>query len=198
MAFDGLTCTEVLFRSTEVTRIVGMQQDILRLWRSRGHLPKKKGRGAVYTGREIAEIMVRHELSNYGIAPAKSASIGNRCASSVIRLALLNHPSCCEIAGPKGRVEALQRLHRDKDALATYLSKCETGYDFVVRRDGEEAELVNDIPVALDERRFKSAMVLNLQKCAEILVESSGATLFTCEYPKVGGEQFVRMPLGTA
>ena len=195
MSIDGLTCTEALFRSAEVTKIVGMQQDMLRLWRSRGHLPKKMGRGAVYTASEVAEIMVRYALSNYGFAPAKSAPIGRQCASNVIRLALLNHPNCCEIAGPKMRVEALQRSHRDSDEAAMSLSNCDASYDFVVRRDGEEPELVRDIPEALDERHFKCAMVLNLHKCAEILTKASGTSLFVCEYAKERGQEFVRMSL---
>jgi hypothetical protein len=198
MAFDGLSCSETLFRSADVARIAGMQQDMLRLWRSRGHLLKKKSRGAVFSAFEIAEIMVRHELAAYGIAPSKSAPIGKQCAPNVIRLALLNHPICCVIAGPREKVEALQRLHHECDAVAAALSNCETRHDYVVRRDREPPELVSDIPKILDERRFKSAMVLNLQKYAEILVELSGAPLFVCEYLPTEGHEFVRMPLGTA
>lgn len=187
---------DVMFRSSDVTNIVGMQQDMIRLWRARGHLPKKEGRGAIYTAHEVAEIMVRYELSNYGITPARSLTIGQGCASNVIRNALLNYPTCCEIAGPKDSVEMLIKEHSTTDKVALWLSGCEKSFDFVIRRDSDEPKIASDMSLALDDGEYKTAFVLNLQKCAEILVAKSKTKLFMLEYPRKSGEEFIRKTLG--
>lgn len=197
MAFEFPLCTATQFRSSEVADVVGMQLDMLRLWRSRGHLPKKEGRGPVYSALEIAEIMVRHDLSNYGVPPAKSESIGKDSAAQIIRLAVLNHPQCCVVSGPRDQVESLKQMHSEGDVFAAHISNCEVSWDYLIRRDNEFPELVADISNAMDEGSFKIAMVINLHKCAELLVHSTGAALFRCTYPEVEGQELVHLMLGS-
>ncbi|MBU2326091.1 MAG: hypothetical protein KJ755_01840, partial [Alphaproteobacteria bacterium] len=181
MQLEDWNCSPALFPSNVVAEIAGMQPDMLRLWRSRGHLPKLKKRGVAYSAFEIAEIMVRYELSNNGIAPAKSDKLGRECAPIIVHMGVLNHPRCCEVIGPANVVEQLQQFHQESSEFVTHLTHCHSPKLFLVRRDSEYPDLFSTLD-ALDERLFKSAMVLNLHKCAEIIIARSKQPLFTCEY----------------
>lgn len=196
MRFELPTVDLEMFTSTEASRISGMPQDMLRLWRSRGHLPAKTGRGAVYTALEIAEIMVRYDLSLNGIAPAKSAEIGSRGAQSIMWIALINHPICCEIIGNEVQIESLQELHRETDLVVKSLFPLGGKGDLLFRRDSMEPEILADLQTPIDERSFKSAMILNFQTYARVLVNEAGQPLLCLSYGVGEGDEFVRAYLG--
>lgn len=180
------------FTTSEVAMIAGMTQDLVRLWRSRGHIEVKGKRGAVYPAIEVAEIMIRYDLSRNGLAPKESKELGRTCALKIMQHVMFNHPSACEVSGSEAAVNWIRDLHQNSDRLTDFLFGSETGEELLVKVDDEEEfSWRPSTAPALDLPNYRTALVFNLEGYAARLVELAGKPIMHFNFEVEKGEEVI-------
>jgi hypothetical protein len=170
------------FTSTETCNIVGMSPALLRLWRSRGQVSAGTGKWPSFTARDVAELMIKYELSKFGVSPSDFGEVNCKAAQIILWFALLNHDGTCEAIGTEADTDSFVEKFKDDDTPAALLTAKPEFYQFIVMgTDGEPRfckELTDDM-LAFSSSR--SICVVSLQKAASDLALGAKRPLFTVD-----------------
>lgn len=167
---NGWECTYARFGSSELAEIAGIPGAMQRLWKNRGFLPCEKTTRLQYTARDVAEIMVRHDLSKLGIAPGDSDVLGHFAAQTILWFALLSSDGACEVWGSVDATNAfLDRFERD-ETLANSLCGDPDADRYIVRAVGADPIPVGDLPAFLESAPIRSGSFLDLAQMSFDLV----------------------------
>jgi hypothetical protein len=184
-----------MFTVREFAAISEMSEDLVRLWRSRGHIREGGGRGASYPANALAEATIRHDLSRYGIPPSDSAQIGSECAGKILRYVMINHADACRVVGPRNAVDHLRSLHQNSDALVRMFYGADVGDEVLARIDGGELQYIPFEGRDLHSYDYRSALVFNLQGYAKRIVELADKPILTFRFDGREGEEEVESTL---
>lgn len=183
------------FTVKEFAGISGMPEDLVRLWRSRGHIRDGGGRGASYSANVMADAMFRYDLSRYGIPPSESVQIGAECAGKILRYIMINHPDACRVLGPREAVDHLKSLHQNSDMLVKMFYGADIGDEMLARIDGGELQFIPFEGRDLDSYDYRSALVFNLQGYAKRIVELAGKPILSFRFKCREDEEEVQSTL---
>ena len=181
---NGWTCNFTTFSASELTAMTGMSGPLVRLWRNRGQLPGGGRPEPTFSSRDVAEIMIRYDLSLFGVAPGQTAEIGCEAARYLLWFALLNMDGACEIVGTEDDCEQfLKQFEKDagianalvglngKDSAFRYLVS--QGRDDLVFLKAEE-----DLANTLDSRRV---FYIDLDRAAYDLMMQAQRPLYSID-----------------
>lgn len=170
------------FTSTETCNIVGMSPALLRLWRSRGQVCGGGGKSGTFDAREAAELLIKYELSKFGVSPSDSGEVSCKAAQIMLWFALLNHDGTCEAIGTAADTDHFIEQFKVDDSAAALLTDKPDFYQFIVLgTDGEPRlckELTDDM-LAFSSSR--SICVVSLQKATSDLALGARRPLFTVD-----------------
>jgi hypothetical protein len=185
------------FTSMETCQIVGMSPALLRLWRSRGQVCGGGGKSGTFDAREVAELLIKYELSKFGVSPSNSGEVSCKAAQIMLWFALLNHDGTCEAIGTVADTDSFIERFRDDDSVAALLTDNPKFYQFIIMgSEGEPQfykELTDDM-LAFNSSR--SICVISLQKAASDLALGARRPLFTVDVSGEGPEPRVRRLTG--
>lgn len=179
--------TQTHFSPSEVAEISGLSPEMQRVWRRRGQLPGGMGSPARFNAIDAAELIVRYELSRYGVSPSESAGAGRQAAPIVLCFALLGADGACEVLGTEPDVSSFLREFEDEHHLAAGLAGATTLANYVWRADGDEVELVSDLQDAGASGDFLSGFFIDLSHAGRRLAEVAGRPLMTVELEPTDG-----------
>lgn len=168
------------FTSAELCKIVGMPPALLRLWRSRGQVSCGGGKSGTFNSREVAELMIRFELSKHGVAPSLSDEMGCIAAQLMLWFALINHDGTCEAIGSeKDADNFIERFRADEEVAGMITGKPEIR-EFLVKIGTDNLKFQKELaPELLQFREARSYSVISLSKAASDLALGARRPLFT-------------------
>jgi len=161
---NGWDCTYARFDSFDLAEIVGLSGAMQRLWRSRGFLPGEKLSRLRFTSRDVAEIMVRFDLSKLGVPPSESEVLGHFAAQTVLWFALLSSDGACEVCGSVGATGSFLQRFADDAAIANVLCDNPDADRFIVRSPVSDPVTVSDLADYLEEQEMRSGSFLDLAR----------------------------------
>lgn len=185
------------FNAREFARIADMPEDLVRVWRSRGHI-QAEGRGAAYPANALAEAMLRHDLARHGIPPSESVDVGQDGAAKILALVMINYPVVCEVVGPAEAVSWLKQKYQSAGSLTDVLYGADVKDQLLVRLDGG---LLRSMPAGAAELQkpgYRSALVFNLEGYAARLAEMAGKPVMSFEFECRPGQEMVHTTLAEA
>lgn len=188
----GWACSYSRFTSVELEAITGIPGPMQRLWRSRGQLPGEMSTRASFTTRDVADIMVRYDLSKLGFPPGDSSELAAEAAKTVLWYALLNADGAVEVTGSeRNTADFLHQFHND-EKLAGLLCIEPQIMRYLVRIATAKPEFCNDLGNLIDNRGARSGAFLDLERAANDLVERAARPLFRIDVGNNGGRRPVR------
>lgn len=190
---DRMSVTRAHFTPSEVAEITGLSPEMQRVWRRRGQLPGGMRSPARFDATDAAELIVRYELSRYGVSPSESAALGRRAAPMVLCFALLDADGACEVVGPEPEVSGFLERFENGHRLAAGLAGAKTLAKYVWRADGDEVELVTDLQDAGMAGDFLSGFFVDLSRAGTRLAEVAGRPLITVEMESSEGRTIKRV-----
>jgi hypothetical protein len=158
-----------------------------RVWRRRHQLPEGQGSPARFTGGEAAEVMIRYELSRFGVPPGESADIGKKAATMVLWFALLSADGACEVFGHESDVGQFLEQFENSHALAADLAGATTLARYVWRASGDKLDFVSDLQDVGLFGDFLSGFFIDLAHAGTRLAEVAGRPLLTVEIEPIEG-----------
>ena len=167
------------FGPSDLEKVSGMPKQIARLWRSRGLLPDHPRGRATYGTREVAEIMVRFDLSRLGVPPSVSREIAANAAQIVLWFALLNSDGACEVKGDESDVELFLAAFNRNEKVVDSISGTSDAFQFLVAFPSSEPEFATQIDNLFQSKSARAAMVIDLSQVALDLSEKVGRPLFS-------------------
>lgn len=168
-----------LFGPSDLAEISGMPMQITRLWRSRGLLPEQPRGRSRYSARDIAEIMLRYDLSRLGVPPSESLEIAVSAAEMVIWFALLNCDGTCEVTGEAEAVEKFMVAFDRNEKLVDSISGTANAFQFLVSVPPHKPEFVAEIDDLFQSRSVRAAMLIDLSQVALDLGKNARCPLFS-------------------
>ena len=187
----GFKFTE--FTSTEASNIVGMPSTLLGLWRGRGQVSGGRGNCGTFDARQLAELMIKYELSKCGVSPSDSAEVSCKAAQIALFFALLNSEGTCEAIGTQADTQRfIERFSNDTSVAAMLTAKPELYQFLVVSSDGNVSfhkELTDGL-LALGSTR--PGYVISLQEAARDLATGARRPLFTVDVSGDTPEPIIR------
>lgn len=193
---QGSACMSVKqahFTPSELAAITGLSPEMQRVWRRRGQLPEGVGSPARFNATDAAELIVRYQLSRYGVSPSESADAGKRAAPLVLWFALLDADGACEVIGSEADVLSFLERFQEGHDLAAGLAGAATRARYVWRADGDELEFVSDLQDAGEAGEFLSGFFIDLSHAGTRLAAVAGRPLMTVELERSGGTQGKRV-----
>jgi len=168
-----------LFGASDLAEISGMPMQMTRLWRSRGLLPERPRGRSIYSARDVAEIMVRYDLSRLGVPPSESSKIASAAADMVIWFALLSCDGACEVIGSAEAVEKFIAAFERNEKPVELISRVTNAFQFLVAAPSQKPEFVAQIEDLLRSRGVRAAMFIDLSQVALDLGENARRPLFS-------------------
>jgi len=170
-----------------MAEITGLSPEMQRVWRRRDQLPEGEGSPARFTGGEAAEVMIRYELSRFGVPPSESADIGKKAAAMVMWFALLGADGACEVLGNESDVDQFLNEFEQSHALAADLAGATTLSRYVWRAGGDEVDFISDLQDVALFGDFLSGFFIDLAHAGTRLAEAAGRPLLTVEIEPAEG-----------
>lgn len=180
-AFDRRTVRQAKFTPSELAEMTGLSAEMQRVWRRRKQLPEGEGNPTRFSAFEAAEVIVRYELSRYGVSPGASAELGKQAAPLVLWFALINADGACEVIGHDPDVSNFLREFEHQRHLAMALAGVATLYRYVWRADGDNVGLVSDLQDVGAPGEVLSGFFIDLSHAGTRLAEVAGRPLMTVE-----------------
>lgn len=160
--FETIQISSSEFSPRAVARCSGLSQSLQRVWRKRGHLDDSQNGTAKFSTVDAVSIFVRQQLSQFGVPPSKSLSVGERAGRTALYFALLNVSGACEVFGGKSDVEEFLTAFDDSDELASILSGVDAKSRFLWRGESGIFLFESDVQKALDRERTVAASIIDL------------------------------------
>lgn len=180
----------------EFSEIADVPVENIRLWRSRGHIEVRGGRGSSYPADVVAQTMVRYDLSRFaGMPPSQSAELGRDCATEILRSVLLNHAGACEVRGPEAAVRDFHAHYSDGNRLADLMFGSSDQGSFLISVDGADPQLTLDLDQLIDSEDFRSARIFNLNAYAKRLSSLKAKSVLVFRFPVLKGEKETRLTM---
>jgi hypothetical protein len=170
-----------------MAEITGLSPEMQRVWRRRGQLPEGEGSPVRFTGGEAAEVMIRYELSRFGVPPSESADIGKKAAAMVMWFALLGSDGACEVFGHEDDIDQFLEEFDRSHALAADLAGAAALARYVWRASGDELDFVSDLQEVGLFGDFLSGFFIDLAHAGTRLAEVAGRPLLTVEIEPAEG-----------
>ena len=192
--FDFPTVRFSKFKAREFARIAGMTECLVLAWHENGHIGASR-RGTAYPSHELAEAMLRHDLSRHGLSPSETTDIGYTCAGKILRLVMVNHPEACEVKGGSNAVAWMKQVHQECRLHAKILFGDDVGDELLVCIAGSEFQFMPSGTDQLKLPRYRSALVFNLEGYAEHLATMADKPIMSFQFECGPGEKKVRSTL---
>lgn len=185
------------FTSTEACNIVGMSPSLLRLWRSRGQVCGGGGKSGTFDVRELAELMIKYELSKFGVSPSDSGEVSCKAAQIILWFALLNSDGTCEAIGTEADTDRFIERFRNDESVAAMLTAEPEFYQFIVKSSEGDLRFYKELTdELLAFNSTRSIYVVSLQKAARDLAIGARRPLFTVDVSGDTSERIVRRLTG--
>ena len=176
------------FTPAELADMTGLSTDMQRVWRRRDQLPEGEGSPARFSAIDAAEVMIRYELSRFGVPPGDSAEVAKKAASMVLWFALLGADGACEVFGQERDVEQFLAEFADSHVLAAEMAGATTLARYIWRTDGDEVDFVSDLQEAGTFGDFLSGFFIDLEHAGTRMAEIAGRPLLTVEIEPIEGQ----------
>lgn len=153
---NGWGCTYGRFCRSELAFIIGVEAGNRSIRFPRGVVQKSEQRRQHLTAREVAAIMVRHDLMTLGIPPNYIADLPQKAASIVLWHALLDSPKTCVVTGSPASTERfVERFNRD-ETIADTLCGFPSVQRFIVKGAETPLRFIEELDFAIrrDTSRF--------------------------------------------
>lgn len=169
------------FSPGELEVATGLNADMQRVWRRRGHLPARDGGRASFDAREAAAIAVRLELARFGVPPSDTIDVGDRAAGAVLHSALLSRSHTAELRGPFNEVARVATLLANDDKLADSITGSNGSGRYLWASSPSKLEFVDDFAAMVSEERFAAMLALDLTVIGVHLADRASKPLFLIE-----------------
>jgi len=179
---------EAEFILTEVEALSGLTAETVRSWRRKGYLPPIKAYAKI-TVTELAALVIRKRLTNYGFGPAESQHVADRHAPLLLYYAVLDTVGSCEV---RGTLQALLQFEAEFDRgedLAKEVAGVEgSPATVLVSIDGSElvAEAVQALDIGEDSG---DGYFINLRGLGRQLGAAAGKPLVKIQLPVPDGDR---------
>lgn len=185
------------FTSTETCDIVGMSPALLRLWRSRGQVSGGGGKSATFDAREVAELMIKYELSKFGVSPSDSGETSCKAAQIMLWFALLNSDGTCEAIGTEADTDRFIERFKTDHLVAAMLTGEPEFLQFIVKSSVGDLTFYKELTdELLAFNSTRSIYVVSLQKAALDLAIGARRPLFSVDVSGDTPERIVRRLTG--
>lgn len=172
----------VFFSANEVSAITGIPLALQRAWRSRDQLPGGIGKGALFSSLDVAEILIRYQLSLNGVPPSESAEAGATAAQIILYWAILNGDGVCEVRGTPNDIHRFLKFFETDDEIAREIAGNSNLYTFLWRGDGGLLKFEYEIGNSIEEKHFISNFFLDLEVAARHLIKMADRPLMILDF----------------
>ncbi|RYG79876.1 MAG: hypothetical protein EON59_15630 [Alphaproteobacteria bacterium] len=179
---------EAEFILAEVEALSGLTAETVRSWRRKGYLPPVKAYAKI-TVTELASLVIRKRLTNYGFGPAESQAVADRHAPLLLYYAVLDTKGSCEV---RGTLQALIQFEGElgEDAnLAKEVAGVErSAATVLVSIDGSELvpEATEELDIGEDSG---DGYFINLRGLGRQLGAAAGKPLVKIQLPVADGDR---------
>jgi hypothetical protein len=189
----GWACSYSRFTSAELEAITGIPGPMQRLWRSRSQLPGEIATRAAFTTRDVAEILVRYDLSKLGVPPGASSALGASAAQTIMWYALLNADGAVEVSGSERCTASFLERFDEGDGLPNLLCQCPNKLRYLVKSSTADVpEFCSDLSQFIDSKAARSGAFLDLEGAASDLSERARRPLLRVDVGAHIGERRIR------
>lgn len=179
---------EAEFILTEVEALSGLTAETVRSWRRKGYLPPTKAYAKI-TVTELAALVIRKRLTNYGFGPAESQHVADRHAPLLLYYAVLDTVGSCEVRGtPQALLQFEAEFDRGEDLAKEVAGVEGSPATVLVSIDGSElvAEAVQVLDIGEDSG---DGYFINLRGLGRQLGAAAGKPLVKIHLPVPEGDR---------
>jgi hypothetical protein len=169
--------------------MTGLTPDLQRVWRRRDQLPAYEPGTTDFSVLQVAEILVRYNLSVAGLSPSASGKPGSAAAPYVLWFALATVDGACEVVGEAGDVDTyVNRLRDGGHELDALAGVSEEGvYRYLVRTNRGDIEFHHDAGGLVAGGGFVWTLIVDLAAAGEAMaLATRGRPLVTVTLATVG------------
>lgn len=179
---------EAEFILTEVEALSGLTAETVRSWRRKGYLPPIKAYAKI-TVTELAALVIRKRLTNYGFGPAESQHVEDRHAPLLLYYAVFETVGSCEVRGTPQALLQFESEFDGGEGLAKEVAGVEgSAATVLVSIDG--SELVAEAAEALDIGEDSGdGYFINLRGLGRQLGAAAGKPLVKIQLPVPDGDR---------
>ncbi len=171
------------FSAKEVTEIVGLSKQLLRLWRSRGYLPEKdKGKWSIYNASEVVDTYLLFALSKLGVAPSEASRLVPELSTDLLFFVATSGDGACDFVGPRNEVEILREAFDRDMRTARVMIRPNDESRYVVSDGSSNLCRHSDLGAALENEMLEYFFSIDLVTAGRRIVERAKRPLLSFVY----------------
>lgn len=176
----GWTIEETSFSPAEMEEITGLPQQLLRLWRSRGYLPKKdQGRWSRHSAKEVASAYLLHALSRLGVSPSDAVGDAATTSRDLLFFAMISGDGACEFTGQSDEAERLRFRFEDDLGIARMVTKPANEDRFILSLGARDTWRCPDLCRLIENEGLEYFFSIDLLVAGRKIAERAGRPLYS-------------------